>query len=194
MMTGILPLVLLWMAGRGGGSPTAATFRWPTPASPPPPPPMPAFQPGPAPAADANTGTPLQDLAAAKPGPRHPAAAKGPRKKPRAPKAQQAASPLSQAKAAAKARLKNAALSRGRAAFSVPLPATQSASVLELQKIVRAHGVAIKPDGLYGPRTANAWAQVANEKGLPPTILRGGPKVAKVVAKTYDALKMPEIP
>jgi hypothetical protein len=155
-------------------------------------PPMPAFQPGPAPAADANSGTPLSSLAQPSPEHKPPPVAKSPA----APKAipKRAASPLAKAKAAAKQKLKHAATARARGAFSVPLPAQKTVSVLEVQTIVNAHGAKIKRDGLYGPVTANAWAKLANAKGLAPTITRGGPKVAKVVPQTYDALKIPPIP
>ena len=189
-MTGLLPLFLLWAANRGTTSPglTASTFAWPTPASPPPMPPLPAFQRGGTPA-DANTGTPLQSLAQPTAKHKPPPVARSP--------AVPTSSALERAKRAAKAKLKNAALSRARgasASFGPPMPAQQSVRVLELQKIITAHGGKLKRDGLYGPITANAWGKLANSKGLPPTISRGGPTIAKVVPSTYEALKVPPAP
>jgi hypothetical protein len=190
-MTGLVPLFLLWAASQkgGGSSPTATSFPWPTPSSPPPMPPMPAFQPGPA-ARDANTGTPLEALSQPtpehKPPPVHKQAA--------SPEHKAKPTPLQRAKAAAKAKVKNAVLNKARGSFSVPMPGQKSVSVLEVQTILSKHGAKLKRDGLYGPVTANTWAKIANAKGLAPTISRGGPKVAKVVPKTYEALKVPPIP
>lgn len=194
-MTGLLPVLLLWAASRRSSGPTAATFAWPTPSSPPPMPPVPAFQRGAAPPTDANTGTPLSSLAQPTPAHKPPPVAKS---KAVPTHAQRAATPLERAKSAAKAKLRNAVLSRARGglstAFGPPMPAQKSVSVLEIQQILTSHGAKLKRDGLYGPVTANTWAKIANAKGLSPTISRGGPKIAKVVPKTYDALKVPPIP
>lgn len=69
-----------------------------------------------------------------------------------------------------------------------------SVPVAALQKILIARGIAVAPDGLYGPRTASAWRTLAQRRQLAPTISRVGPKVAKVVTHTYEALAVPVIP
>jgi peptidoglycan hydrolase-like protein with peptidoglycan-binding domain len=55
-------------------------------------------------------------------------------------------------------------------------------------------GVKVTPDGLYGPKTASAWQKLAKSKGLPTTISREGPKVAKVATQAIETLAVPPIP
>jgi hypothetical protein len=71
---------------------------------------------------------------------------------------------------------------------------TQPVSVLSIQDALISRGVTLKRDGLYGPKTAGAWQSMAKQKGLPPQISRLGPKTARVVSHTYDALMVPAIP
>jgi peptidoglycan hydrolase-like protein with peptidoglycan-binding domain len=66
--------------------------------------------------------------------------------------------------------------------------------VAALQKILISRGIQVAPDGLYGPRTASAWSALAQRRQLPPSISRVGPKIAKVVTHTYEALSVPAIP
>ena len=72
--------------------------------------------------------------------------------------------------------------------------AATTQSVATLQKIVNQRGGKLKQDGLYGPKTASAWAALAKSKGLASTISRVNPRSAKVVAHTYDVLSVPPIP
>jgi len=72
--------------------------------------------------------------------------------------------------------------------------AATTASVATLQKIVNQRGGKLKQDGLYGPKTASAWAALAKSKGLASTISRVNPRSAKVIAHTYDVLSVPPIP
>lgn len=194
-MTGLLPLLLLWAWNRGTtpqrSLPSTQPF-WPTAASPPPPvsafqaqpPPMPA----PPPQATADTATPLAELHAAPPTPPPPTtAAPQPKIKPK--------------KSGPAAAAKKPAASAARKAISVPSLSTmltssptKNAPVLDLQKRLNARGAKLKADGLYGPKTATAWQTFAKSKGLPPTISRVGPKIAKVATQTYDALSVPAIP
>ena len=180
-------LFLLWAANnsKGKGGANAANKKrapqWPTPKSPPP---MPAFQPrATAPSADATkTSTPLAVLHSAPPAPPPASAIE-----------------TAKAKATAAVRKHTTSLLAKQAARFNPLgkkaaPATSSALVSQLQTILTNHGVKISRDGLYGPRTASAWASLAKRKGLPPAITREGPKVAKVVTRTFEQLNVPPIP
>lgn len=184
-MTGLIPLLLIWAWSRSGAMPSVPSPpMWPTTASPPPsPPPMPAFQSQPPPLSPtADTGTPLAALHTQA---QQPAKTPAPKRK-----------PVPAAAAAARAAATKAARSV-KVPLSVKLPgasAQKTAAVVDLQKIVNARGAKLKPDGLYGPKTANAWSSVAKSKGLPPTISRVGPKSARVVAQTFDALSVPPIP
>lgn len=188
----ILPLMLLWLwslRGGGGGS-GAKPPPWPTPSSPPP---MPAFAPGPAPAHDANTGTPLANLHAAAPQPKataaHPSS--------HIPKHAHVVTPKKPEPAAAKAA--HAAVKKAAASIpAIPHPATgatmRPTTVADIQAILINRGSKISHDGLYGPKTAKAWAALARKKGLPPEISRVDAKIARVAAQTYDALAVPAIP
>ncbi len=182
-MSEIIPLVLMWMLWqRGGGASPPAVPTWPTTSSPPP---MPAFAPLPAHAATADTGTPLSDLHHAPPTPA-PAHRTAP--------AHRAAAP-SAATAAARAThtalhipgAKLAALARSK-------ETTHDVHVFDLQSILISRGAKLARDGLYGPKTAGAWSALAKKKGLPASITRVGPQVARVVTQTYDILSMPPIP
>jgi peptidoglycan hydrolase-like protein with peptidoglycan-binding domain len=84
--------------------------------------------------------------------------------------------------------LKQRALTRAAPSAATAVP------VANLQAILRSRGYSVAPDGLYGPRTASAWSTLARSKHLAPTIARVGPKIAKVVAVTYDSLSVPAIP
>jgi peptidoglycan hydrolase-like protein with peptidoglycan-binding domain len=145
---------------------------------------MPAFKATntPTPSADpGHSSTPLADLHNAKP-PLPPAHAA----EPAAIKAK-ANTPA----AAAKARALSVFKSGLRAAAAAP---TTSRAVADLQSILTARGIKVTRDGLYGPKTAAAWSKLAKSKGLPTTISRGGPKIAKVSTQTYEALSLPHIP
>lgn len=193
-MTGaLLPLLAIWMLNNRSGAPPSAAPRkkrkpkasaprWPTPASPPP---MPAFQARTtAPSADpSKSSTPLADLHNNPPqlAPAYITNSKLPEK------AKQAA--ISAFKK------KSSSLLAQRFGFGAPAqPAATSVSVASLQQILTSRGYPLVRDGLYGPKTASAWTAAAKAKGLPPTIARVGPKIAKVVAQTYDALSVPAIP
>lgn len=198
-MTGLLPLVMLWVfSKRDSSSAPASSFgmpNWPTPFSPPPmpPPPIPAFDPRATPTDAASTATPLAALAHPAD---NPATTPSPAKKPRKPLAKPVKrSPAAAAAAAAKKKLSPAsALRAARGGFSLTTTSTKNVSVLEAQQILNRLGAGLKPDGLYGPKTASAWQRIAKSKGQAPTISRVGPKIAKVSVKTYDALKVPPIP
>lgn len=182
-MTALLPLIMLWLATRT--APAAAPQarrktapRWPTPASPPP---MPAFQaaPKPKPSADpSGSSTPLADLHNAPP---------------KLAPASTAEPAAVKAKAIAAFKKKSTSLLQQRLSSPFGSSAT-TVPVASLQQILIKRGVKIAPDGLYGPRTAAAWAKLATSRLLPPTITRVGPKSAKVVARTYDTLSVPAIP
>lgn len=189
-MIDVLPLFLLWMAGKNGSASSASSAsskkrkrepKWPTPSSPPP---IPAFQSKPTPTADpGGTSTPLATLHAAPP------------------KVTPAnAIETSKRAATAAIRKRTTALVRQRALSLNPFakksaaPATSSALVSQLQTILTNHGVRLARDGLYGPKTASAWQALARKKGLAPAISREGPKVAKVVTQTFEALRTPPIP
>jgi hypothetical protein len=194
-MTGLAPLLFMWLWSKGSGTAARPTMpAWPTAASPPPmPPAMPAFQsqPPPAPSADPHgSATPLAELHQAPPEV-VPASATA---STTARVVHPPASPAAKAAAAARKRVKASVPKAARGLFTVPLPPQKAVSVLTLQKIVNARGVKIAKDGLYGPKTANAWNALAKAKGLPPMISRVGPKIAKVVPQTYDALSVPAIP
>ncbi len=185
-MTGIAPLILLWLAARAGaGSAHLAQMptmpSWPTAASPPPaPPPLAAFQPQPT---NAESGTPLPDLHTAHEIPQ-PANAIEP--------AQQAVkkkSKVAKVKSAA-AKLKSKVSTAKAAADS------QVATVANLQSILNARGAKLKKDGLYGPKTATAWGTAAKRQSLPSTIAKVGPtgQLARVSRHTFEALKTPPAP
>lgn len=199
-MDAIVPLVLLWaLANRrddGGGGGQASSRapsqpNWPTTRSPPPP--MPAFTPF-VPEPAAQPATPLATL--------HQRALNAP--KPRA--APKPASPVTQAKRAATAAAKKAASSAFSSVtkgFSLRdvMPSslsrgtpTVNKTVSDIQAVVNSHGGALRRDGLYGPKTASAWAALARQNGLPTDIKRVGPKVAAVAIHTFDALSVPPIP
>ena len=183
-MTGLLPLLIMWLYSRGSGSPitpSPTAPQWPTAASPPPmPPALPAFASQPPPKivhASADPTTSLSDL--------H----KAPPKPPPPDKHSPAATSLKAAAARAARGIKLPSLHAKAAA-----PAQKSAAVLDLQTILNVRGAKLARDGKYGPKTANAWTTVARSKGLPPTISRVGPTTARVVTQTYDILAVPPIP
>lgn len=166
-MSPIAALILMWAASRANGARSSATKppAWPTPASPPP---MPAFKPKPTPTARTDTATPLAALHAKPPTP-----------------------PPATTDAAARPK---AAPRTARVPRIVPGVLTSTLPVARLQKALIARGAKLVPDGLYGPKTAAAWAKMAASKGLPPTITRKGPKLADVVTHTFDALSLHPIP
>jgi hypothetical protein len=199
----LLPLVVLWALSQRSGprDPFASPFAN-TPQKPPlwpdihsPPPPLPAFEPHvPAPQPQPQHGTPLDAL--------H----KGTQK------IVKTARVLDKARAAAKKaaptaarQLATQALDRVRKGvtmrdpFSGLLPSSRgdalvSKPVADVQAIVNARGGRLARDGLWGPKTAAAWSALARSQGLPATIERGGPKVARVAMHTWDVLSVPMIP
>lgn len=187
-MTGLAPLIALWLFNnhQQGGMPAAPSVPgvpappWPTPSSPPP---LPAFRAAPTPAPSADPGrssTPLADLHKAPP-------------KLAPASATQPASLKERAAAAAK----KAALNTLRKQISMPDlfgSSTTSVPVSKLQEIVNSRGGKLKRDGLYGPKTAAAWSKLTTSKGYPGTISRVGPNTAKVVSRTYEAFAVPPIP
>lgn len=185
----LVPLFLIWLVANrshGGGTAAAPSMpAWPTPASPPPAPPAPlpaAFQPQPT--THAESGTPLQELHAAteQPPPANaiePAQAAKKKAKPKS-KLSTAKSKLSSAKSK---------LSTAKAAAD-----SQVSSVANLQSILNARGAKLKKDGLYGPKTAQAWSTAARKQSLSPTIARVGPTVARVSKQTFESLKTPPAP
>lgn len=203
-MNAILPLFLMWLA-RENASPAKRSAsskggkrrrakvkkvkppKWPTPKSPPP---IPAFQPAPPPAPSADpssSSTPLAELHNAPPK-LSPASITEP--------AKQAALQAAKRKA-------SSLLSRGARGFTANLfgrrasttsEPTSTALVSQLQTILNRRGARLVPDGLYGPRTANAWMNAAKAQRLPTTIMREGPKIAKVSTRTFEALSAAPIP
>lgn len=185
-MTGLVPLFLLWLANRSQGPQPPAMPGlpgpppWPTPSSPPP---LPAFHgsatPSPAPSADpSHVSTPLADL--------H-------KEPPHLPPAS-ATQPESLKKAIA-TKAKSSALNmlRGKLRAAAGAP-TSTVPVSQLQSILNTHGARLKPDGLYGPKTAAGWSKLAKAKGLPSTISRANAKSAKVSTQAFEALRIPTIP
>lgn len=192
-MSEIVPLVLLWalsQRGSGGQSSSHANPpQWPSTHSPPP---MPAF----VPFSPFGSNVPVPPHGTTLPA-LHQGAGKAPKPKPKT------ASPVTRARQAATNAARQAASKTASAALSSfdlrnLMPGTRPVSVTkavsELQTIVNTRGGALKRDGLYGPRTAAAWSALARKQGLPADISRGGPKVARVVAHTYDVLSVPPIP
>jgi hypothetical protein len=178
-MDPITSLLLLFLAknstaAKGGAPPAkvkkARAPRWPTPTSPPP---MPAFQPKatPTPAQTADTATPLAELHAKPPVP-----------------------PPAATDAVPKAAARKPARRTVRVPKIVPGVMRSTLPVLKLQNALNARGAKLKPDGLFGPKTATAWMKYASAKSLPPGITRVAPKLAQVVTHTYDALSLPPIP
>lgn len=193
MSDAAIPLFLMFLASQSGGATKKKKAKkkapkWPTTSSPPP---LAAFKarktkppkPQPKPSADpGGTSTPLAQLHAAPPSP-------------------PPASAIDNAKAAAAnaIRQRTTALIKAQTLSLNPFarkaaPATSTALVSQLQKILNSHGVSVVQDGLYGPKTAGAWSALAKRKGLPPTISREGPQIAKVVAQTFQQLSVPPIP
>lgn len=193
-MSEIVPLFLLWLfSQRGGGARAPSVPQWPTAASPPPP--LPAFTPHAAATANtADTGTPLSQLHQTPPTPAHASstATTAPKPKPKS------APPPSAARRAASAasRAVHAATTKlpGLPSLHASSPPLKAADVLSLQRIINSRGGKLKPDGLYGPKTASAWSALAKQMGLPTTISRVGPKVARVAIQTFDTLSVPPIP
>jgi hypothetical protein len=208
-VSGIGTLAFLWLLSRSGGGGLFSNNKptqpqWPTPASPPPmAPQMPAFAsqpPAPTREPSADTGTPLAELAQPHSETPPPASANEPAivKAKAAAKAKPKAKPKA-TKPTAASRAARAAKTRVPAALKAKSATTkaaaqQTASVSDLQSIMISRGAKLKRDGLYGPKTANAWSTLARSKSLPPTISRVGPKIARVVSQTYDTLKTPPIP
>lgn len=197
----LLPLLALWAWNRrqGGGSGTGLKPPpWPTTSSPPP---VPAFAPGPAatahaPAHNAETATPLATLHAHSEAPAatpaHPSDAIP--KHTRTP-----TKAVTQAAHTAAKKAAHSALQKAVAKVpSIPHPTSgaslKAVTVADLQAILINRGQKLTHDGLYGPKTASAWSALAKQKGLPTSITRVGPKIARVAAQTYDALAVPAIP
>jgi len=190
-MNALFPLIAMWLFNRQSGAvppvpPVPAAPPWPTPLSPP----MPAFQPTTTPhsADPSHTSTPLADLHNNPP-------------KVAPATATQPASLKAQAVHKAKSAAMNLLRGKIRTAAQAPLTPldpwaspTTSVPVAKLQEIVNARGGRLVPDGLYGPKTAAAWAKLAKSKGLTGTIARVGPNTAKVVSRTYESLAVPPIP
>lgn len=199
-MNAIFPLVLMWLANQSGAAPSSKPKakakkrrpkvkktkapKWPTPKSPPP---IPAFQPASPPAVPASAdpsgpATPLAEL--------H-----------NAPPKLSPASIMEPAKQKAIAAAKKKGLSFLRQGFSANLFGRKSSSaptstvlVSQVQQILNRRGANLVPDGLYGPRTAAAWGNAARARNLPTTIVREGPKIAKVATQTFEALSAAPIP
>lgn len=187
-----IPLLLMWMWSRdqAGKSLVPTMPSWPTAASPPPP--MPAFHSQPPPASmvspSADTATPLAQLHAAPPVAPHADAANTLKAAAR----QGAKSAASKALHAAHIKaphISNPFGKKKKAATSL-----HPATVEDLQTILISRGAHITKDGLYGPKTASAWASLAKSKKLDTTIKRVNPTVANVAAHTFDVLSVPAIP
>lgn len=216
MIDPISLLLILYAVNRGkaAAAPKGGAPRWPSTTSPPPnmrafkprktaPPPPPA-------AATADSGTPLSQLHNDPPVP-PPAAAIDKAKHKATAALRRASKPL-----AASADPANSLASlhktppvlppaaaqvirrRGGMALTTrrgaPAAKMSSALVSQLQAILGRNGVQVPRDGLFGPKTASAWQSLAKRKGLPGTITREGPKLAKVVTQTFEQLSTPPIP
>lgn len=169
-MNPLVPLFLIWSIGKRSSNKP----MWPSTASPPPPPPPPppviVLDPTqPVPTHPAESGTPLQELAKAS------AKATNVHKR--------ASSLLRKAKGVLHA-----------PAVGPPEPAQMQVTVSDLQRALISRGAKLKKDGLYGPKTAAAWQQLARQKGLSPMITRTGPHSARVPIATYNTLSMPPVP
>lgn len=180
-----IPLLLMWMWSRDHANAGPTMPAWPTAASPPPP--MPAFQTQAAPASmthpTADTGTPLAQLHSAAPSAPH----------------ADSTSPAHALKTAAKKGATSAAKRALHSAhitnpFAKKKTSLHPATVEDLQTILISRGAHITKDGLYGPKTASAWAALAKSKKLDTTIKRVNPTVANVAAHTFDVLSVPAIP
>lgn len=169
-MDAITPLVMLWMATQGTAQAKAKAKakppKWPTPTSPPP---MPAFKPTatPTPADASHPATPLAELHAKPPTP-------PPANKP--------------------ATARKPAARTARVPRITPGVLTSTLPVSRLQQALNKRGANLVPDGLFGPKTAAAWANAAASKALPSTITRAGPKLANVSTTAFDVLSMLPIP
>jgi peptidoglycan hydrolase-like protein with peptidoglycan-binding domain len=77
------------------------------------------------------------------------------------------------------------------AAHTTPLHAVEPREILvaDAQRIAITLGQSLKPDGLFGPKTAGAWGALAAQHGLDPSFTRLGPRTAQVSATTYDTLR-----
>lgn len=201
----LVPLFLAWLwSKRERAAAAPKPPPWPTPSSPPP---VPAFAPQHAAPADASaTATPLAEL--------HHEALAPPASKPAAPKPSPARSVTQAATHAASSAAKHAAhkatSKATKAVTSVLLPGSslfhkkhkaaapkidmRTEPVSDLQAILITRGAKLQRDGLYGPKTAQAWSTLAKSKGLPPQISRMSAKVASVATATFDALAVPPIP
>lgn len=164
-MDPIATLMLMFMAKQSGAAAAQKKRKGRAPAWPTPTSPPPLPAFQPAPTTD--TATPLADLHAQPP---------------------QVAPANTDVKAATKAPR------RPRVPRIIPGVLQSTVPVLRLQQALNARGANLVPDGLYGPKTAAAWMTMASSKALPPSIARVGPKVAKVVTHTFDALTLPAIP
>lgn len=191
-MNDLAALGLLWLFGQSKQPQQQAARtgppQWPSPLSPPP---MPAFQSQipPPPAPTAETGTPLSELHQAPPKVRAAAPPQGAALRSAAAAAVRAADA---ARRSVKVPLHVTLPTRAKATPATPQ--RTAAAVIDVQKLVNARGGKLKPDGLYGPKTASAWSALARSKGLPATITRGGPRTAMVDSRTLDTLRVPAIP
>lgn len=172
----LLPLILLWAASKQCAAPSSPA--WPSTIDPPPPPPLPKPPATPATPANAETGTPLSDLA-------QPAQDLAAKVRSEAERVVRKNLGLKKPKA-------KPAAARSTPAFLDYAPPSYDVSVADLQKVLIRRGYkAIKKDGLYGPKTELAWKALATGKRLPAAIVRLAPKIARVNKETFAALSIP---
>lgn len=205
-MTQLLPLILVWLFANNKGTAQAQASLsrrgappWPTPTSPPP---MPAFQPQPSAHDASTTATPLAALHNAPPKVRKPTTEPAHLSTPNAIKQNAIKAFKKKSTSLLKKQLSSRAPNLATKATSSlsslfhksSAPSATTVSVANLQKILAQRGYKLVQDGLYGPKTAAAWAKAAKSKGLPSNIARASGTTAKVAARAYDALSVPPIP
>lgn len=207
-MNQLLPLILAWMFANSGTQAQASLSRnrksppqWPTPSSPPP---LPAFESQPSAHDASSTATPLAALHTAPPKVRKATTEPANLTTPNAIKQnaidafkRKSTSLLKKQLSSLRApSLATKATSSLSSLFhpSSSAPTATTVPVANLQKILAQRGYKLVQDGLYGPKTAAAWAKAAKSKGLPSNIARASGTTAKVAARAYDALSVPPIP
>lgn len=169
------PLLLLWLVARARTSSAAPSPRWPTALSPPPPPPPPLPP-------DASPAEALADMVKARNTLYQTVKKAGPKKtitdvlRPKAKKLKPIVVTATPKKALPK--------------FLDYTP-DMDVSVADVQKALIKRGASLKPDGLYGPKTQQAWIATTKKWKLPTYIQRLTGKIARVNRSAFLALTDP---
>jgi peptidoglycan hydrolase-like protein with peptidoglycan-binding domain len=72
---------------------------------------------------------------------------------------------------------------------ALPPPVHTSLPVRDVQTLLNTLGASLKPDNLFGPKTASAWRRAALARDLPAHIVRMAPQVVQVTTYTLDRLR-----